>query len=359
MPRSLCLFSSYFTTSSIPAYVRAYLADLRPQFDRLLLITNEDRPLSAESLQWLATQDIDLLLVPNEGYDFGMWHRALMQTNTSTLGELALVNDSCIAFAPLKPLLSWCRAAPYAYCGLSESQQKGRHIQSYFLLVRTPAIPAVIDYFRAQGVKRGGFGEVIETYEVGLSRHLLDQGFLIGARFAARHESQAKDPSYCFALPMLEAGSPLIKRKFLSLNYSTPAYGHPLFSGALLSPHFAPVVAARHAVARIQALHSLSDHTTQQLFGDELAKPTLSRKVGVVVRAMRRAWLYPLLHVGEGLFVYRQINLEKSFGSVIKRHTQNGVCEACLPQGLQTLCNNTGWAFWVGINNFKANVFCW
>ena len=295
--RRLCLFSSYFLAPRIPYYVREYLVDLARHFNDIIFITNDDRILDDESLAWLQQQHIGLLLVANEGYDFGMWHKALMTRDHAAYDELALVNDSCIPVAPLQALVDWCRASAHHYAGLTGSNQKAAHVQSYFLLLKKDILPCVWDYFRTHGVARESMQQVIDTYEVGLSQFLMRQGYSVGSYFSISNPAFDQDPFYCFALPMIRAGIPLIKRKFLSLTFSTPSYGHPVFRDRLLSPHFASLFAPRWGIKLLAAQYGYSAERSTLLFGESLKQASYRQRLALFVRAARRAWLYPLLGI--------------------------------------------------------------
>lgn len=221
MNRTLCLFSSYFEQSTIPHYIQYYLLELRKHAQEVLFLSNE-KQLCGASLEFLAQHQIRFLLLPNQGYDFGQWYRALQQINWGEFDCLILVNDSCILFRPLHQTIAWFEQSGLDYAGITDSQEDGYHVQSYFLMVGKRALPYVAEYFRRNGIVEG-IGKkrrrVIEVYEIGLSRYLVQQQLRIGAMICYS-DSGLIAPRYNMALHatdwLVRRGAPMIKKRFLT-----------------------------------------------------------------------------------------------------------------------------------------------
>ena len=88
--KSICLFSSYFNQQVIPYYIKFYLEEL-----------------NSEELSYLHKNKFTLKLVSNEGYDFGMWYKALLEIKSEEFDRIALVNDSCVLFKSLTATFDW------------------------------------------------------------------------------------------------------------------------------------------------------------------------------------------------------------------------------------------------------------
>lgn len=286
---SLCLFSSYFMQCSLPYFIRVYLDDLRVHFPSLVFITNNEKVLDEESRNWLAERQIRLMLVANEGYDFGMWHKAFTEIDTSEISELLLVNDSCIRFAPLAPLIAWCRQSGCNYAGLSDSNQHQRHIQSYFLLIRNRAVSDAIKYFRRIGVVTAGFEEVIRQYEIGLSQEMLRCGHRIGAYFSVEQSSFDHNMCYLFPMPLVRAGMPMVKRKLLALTMPGVEFDYLSAQRKYFSP--------KKIVRVIQSLHGIDPAESRRLFSQTLNSATWNQHWRLALRRFRRGWLYPTLGI--------------------------------------------------------------
>lgn len=211
----LCLFSSYFSSGSLPPHVRYWVAELRRHFDRLVMLTNDDRGLDDESLAYLSGLGVELRFVRNEGYDFGMWQKAVsLVGGFQSFSEVALVNDSCVCFAPLDQFFSWARTSAAPAAAMVKSYEISPHLQSYFLVFSGPAIPVVEAHLRHLDVVSAAYDDVVLRGEIGLSAALLSAGVPLVARY---------DPGPAFPLNasfaccdrFLDEGMPMIKRKML------------------------------------------------------------------------------------------------------------------------------------------------
>ena len=209
--KSICLFSSYFNQTVIPYYIRFYLENLLPHFSEIVFITNE-KSLDQTSLSFLKDKKIQLLYVTNEGYDFGMWYKALQKIDATQYKKIAFVNDSSILFTKLDKFIKWCDNNESDYLGISESNAVSKHLQSYFLIVKNNAIPLVINYFNTVGILKN-IKDVIVNYEIGLSTYLLSNGIKLNAYIKNENYPGEFSPYYYFIYKYLEQGSPVIKKK--------------------------------------------------------------------------------------------------------------------------------------------------
>lgn len=214
----VCLFSSYFKSNQIPCYVKFYLKELRRFFDQVAMLTNNDRDIEAADVSWLAAEGIDLMLVPNEGFDFGMWQKALPLLELNRLEQLALVNDSCILFAPLDDYFQWLARVSVDVAGMTESYEKTRHLQSYFLVFQgKKAIAVAAKYIAKNPVSGLGYQEIVNTFELGLSRHLYaNESLVIKPRYQVEPLDGSSNPSYVYLSLLMSAGMPLIKKRIVA-----------------------------------------------------------------------------------------------------------------------------------------------
>ena len=116
----------------------------------------------------------------NTGWDFASWLAGIHETRSLLAGldELVLANDS--VFGPVHDLReSWEHPAvrDADFWGITDSWQLGYHLQSYFLVLRRPALdhPALWDYLAGYPfpvAKR----QVVRDGELGLSTALLRAG---------------------------------------------------------------------------------------------------------------------------------------------------------------------------------------
>lgn len=259
----LCLFSSYVGSPRIPDYVKYYLTQLLPHHDRIVLLVNDDHPLPAAETQWLAGRGIELMTVRNEGYDFGMWQKALAREEAAGITRLTLANDSCILFAPLTGFFRWFDDSRIDVGGMLESQAYGRHLQSFFLVFRGQRAQEAADYICSHPVQSLSYQQIVETFELGMSRKFFqDPGCRIGAMFPVVPLAPLDDPSYFFMDDLLHAGLPLIKKKLLRRQQPGASIRRMVMAGADPAPE------ARGRL--IRELHGIDDAQAELLFGDAL-----------------------------------------------------------------------------------------
>jgi len=224
MKSSICLYSSYVSGDGIPYYVRYYLEKLRPHFVRIIYLTNE-REIQTEALTYLASQNIELLKIKNEGYDFGMWFKViqkleseLMQPLYQSFSKVGLVNDSCILFKELNRDFAAIEESDASYHGMVISDRYATHLQSFFLVIRNEAIQVLADYFHRNGIV-SDYRKVIQQYEIGLTQEMIRCGIEIHSLYNNQNRSFHKNPSFALVKDLIEEGMPLIKKKIVFRNY--------------------------------------------------------------------------------------------------------------------------------------------
>ena len=218
--KSICLFSSYFNQVSIPYYVRFYLENIAPFFSETLFITNE-KELDEDSLYFLNTNNIGVLMVKNEGWDFGMWYKAISQLDTSQYQQIALVNDSCVLFKKPTQFFDWLKQSDADLCGMTDSNSVHYHIQSYFLVFNYKAIPDMVSYFNKHKLLKD-VSEVIKIYEIGLNKLLSDKGLKLEACYSTMQYTGEFSPTFYLADKLFKEGIPMIKKKILFYSYRKP-----------------------------------------------------------------------------------------------------------------------------------------
>ncbi|MFN6380056.1 MAG: rhamnan synthesis F family protein [Flavobacteriales bacterium] len=217
MKKSICFFSSFFVGGKIPYYVEYYLTQCRQHFDEFIYLYNE-QILDASSADFLAQNNIQAFPVKNEGYDFGMWYKAFKSIDSQSYHTVALINDSCILFRPMDDVFKAIQNSKAHYIGMLRSDRYAPHIQSFFVIIKDEAVPAAFEYFLQKGIV-SDYRQVIQTYEIGLSQHMIQQGFHIEGLYNKGFESFEKNPSFARVKELIEEGMPMIKKKIVFRNY--------------------------------------------------------------------------------------------------------------------------------------------
>ncbi len=220
--KSICLFSSYYNGERIPYYVKYYLAELRKYFSEIVFITNEKK-IAGDDIVWLKESNIQEMMIANDGYDFGMWYKAMKRYDITAYDQVGLINDSCILFKPLDSVFDWINTSHLDYCGMVSSRRRGFHLQSFFVVINKNAIRPVYDYFMETGIITD-YTQVIIAYEVGLSAHLQRLNLSIGGMYYSKKNIEQHNPSFLIIEDLIIEGMPLIKKKIIFRSYRRAEY---------------------------------------------------------------------------------------------------------------------------------------
>lgn len=268
--KSICFFCSYYSGSSLPIYVRYYLTELTRHFTEVVLLTNEKTILPADT-DFLQSLNIPYRLYENEGFDFGMWHKALREYDIEQYDRVGLINDSCILFKKLDFFFEWLESENVDYAGMTDCNAIQYHIQSYFLIINKTTIAPVKEYIERNGVVTN-IKEVIKVYEVGLSQYLIGLGLKLTAYYpiqciqlplknSSEGNRKLKDklilshqkwklsmgfigkkymgnPMWYTSKELIKQGIPLIKKKILTRLYDDASLGYMMRFGFEPDPRY-------------------------------------------------------------------------------------------------------------------------
>jgi lipopolysaccharide biosynthesis protein len=215
--KSVCLYSSYFSGDTIPYYVRFYLEKLTPHFSKIVYLQNR-KVLSEESMLFLEKNNIESVMVENEGFDFGMWYKGLKAIQAADFERIALINDSCVLFKDLNSDFKKINEANADYCGMVISDRYATHLQSFFLVINQRAIPVLVNYFQKHGIVND-YREVIQVYEIGLTQEMIASGMKVFSLYNNEARSFPKNPSFALVRNLIDEGMPLIKKKIMFRNF--------------------------------------------------------------------------------------------------------------------------------------------
>ncbi|MBL7932743.1 MAG: hypothetical protein JNL60_12615 [Bacteroidia bacterium] len=215
--KSLCLFASYFKSESVPYYVHVYLKELKRQFEDVYFLTSKEK-LHETDESVLKRNNIHILHLQNKGFDFGLWYQALQKIDVNAHNSLALVNDSCVLFKSLDGFMNWAERDLSDIKGMTRSEAIFPHLQSYFLLLNKKAIPYLLSYFNEHKLLKD-ISDVIQIYEVGLSRFWYEKGLTISSYLDNDGYTGEFSPYYFCVEEHIKKGIPLIKKKIIYCSY--------------------------------------------------------------------------------------------------------------------------------------------
>ncbi len=201
-----------------------YLQALKGAGFSVVLVSNSG-PLTSDAMTRLRASDVSVLTRRNIGLDFGAWRMALRALNLprADTNRVLLVNDSVYGpLVPLAPLLARMTPDTADLWGLTDSRERGWHVQSYFLLAGPALLRSPVWRRFWRGViplpsKRWTVGR----YEIGLSRRVTAAGFQAKALFphdALIPDGAVRNPTLSAWRELLDAGFPFLKRELLRDN---------------------------------------------------------------------------------------------------------------------------------------------
>ena len=212
----VCIFSSYYKINKVPNYVIFWLEKLKPYFDKIILVTNS-RPINNYAL--MSKLGVDVIEVKNEGYDFGMWYKVMNDMDMSDIGELCLVNDSTVLFKNIDKMMGDIRHKQADVVGVTDSNQYGYHLQSYFLYFKnSEVVSAMWGLFNENKILHGDINFVINNYEIKLSNILLEKGFKLDSIYSYK-KYNSENISVLNVKELIADGVPMIKKKILLHQY--------------------------------------------------------------------------------------------------------------------------------------------
>lgn len=212
----LCLFAMWSPTGRLMNFRKTYLRELRRCADYLVVIAAGK--LVDEDRKYLQEQQIDLITRENVGLDFGSWHAGLEAVgDLSEFSHVILANDSCVPIREFTTLAKWIDNNEFDYFGITTSRAISLHVQSYFIVLKPNTYTAVKEYFAKNGVMQASKQAIIRRYEIGLSQHMRQRGFSIGALFPYDVSPVPINPAVVAAPLLMRNGCPIIKRQVVQI----------------------------------------------------------------------------------------------------------------------------------------------
>jgi lipopolysaccharide biosynthesis protein len=208
----IALFVTHSPHGRLKAHVRHYLAALRRHKIQPVLIVAADQEFRDVDESLLALLN-GLYVRQNAGYDFAAWAHVLRQNPALLSADiLYLINDSMIGPLSEKKfaeLLIRVRSSTNDVIGVTDSYERGWHIQSYFIALKSAALasPALRTFL--MNVKNlSSKVDVVNRYETRLAPCLQAAGLRCEVLFPA---SKAHNPSLVEWRALITSGMPFVK----------------------------------------------------------------------------------------------------------------------------------------------------
>ena len=173
-------------------------------------------------LDWSRGPANDAIVIrkPNIGYDFGSWATGLeMFPEIRRLPYVIITNDSLVGpFTSLEPMVADFEGSYFDVWGGTWTSQYMQHLQSFLLGFRNGVLddPALKYFWQNLPDETNKF-DIINKYELGLSRLLYGEGFVSGAWFDYELVVQyTQNPTIIGWRGLLERGFPFVKRELVT-----------------------------------------------------------------------------------------------------------------------------------------------
>jgi lipopolysaccharide biosynthesis protein len=225
----VAIFAHFDDEREIKPYVVYYLERLRQECSRIVFVSTS--PLEKAETDKLRPYADTVLLKDNVGWDFGMWRHALEHVDVGRCSELVLTNSSLFGpVHPLGPIFRRMTEDPCDFWGMTDNFEIRWHLQSYFLVLKRPVLVSdTFPLFWNSVLPYRGKGQVVLSYEIGLTSFLLDSGFAPAAfvpieSWASWMEQRRMDlgrrwnPTLFYPDKLLSLGMPFVKAMLLRDN---------------------------------------------------------------------------------------------------------------------------------------------
>lgn len=157
---------------------------------------------------------------PNVGYDFGSWADALDHfPGIRGFDEVLLTNDSMVGpFEPLTEISEAMEDSGADLFALTENQQHGRHMQSFFVNFRGGILEErPWRNFFADVQQKASKDDIVQTYELGLTRTAQRYGYSWSVMFTTEVlEGGGGNPTFERWRLLLDRGVPMVKRSLVT-----------------------------------------------------------------------------------------------------------------------------------------------
>ena len=171
------VFVHYDKDNLIDDYVYFYLKELKKISNYIVFVTVVK--LDTDDINKLNTICNDVILRENVGYDFMSYKIGLESFDYQTFDEVIICNDS--VYGPLYSLENIFNKMNKKRCdfwSMTSGKEISYHLQSYFVvfkkqILHSKAFQSFWDNVRILDNKR----DIIEKYEIGLTKHLTSYGF--------------------------------------------------------------------------------------------------------------------------------------------------------------------------------------
>lgn len=248
--KELCIVASYDPHSRVQKYIFHLLESLAVELHAHVVFVTTSKKLEDIDKVKLTQMGVSVVHRQNNGYDFKSYFIGLehFKDRLDRFEKVYHVNDSVYGpFASIAGVKALMQQSGFDVWGMTDSWRIDYHIQSYFTCFNANVFEALLSFWESYSFQCD-YETVINSGEVGLSQHLIAEGFCIGAAFpiekyiapslvevgnandnahicmrsmskprwySIKQRAMLLDPSVTAWRPMLKDGYPFLKKKLL------------------------------------------------------------------------------------------------------------------------------------------------
>ena len=218
--KRVLIYSHYSDRDEVESYNYLTLQHMEDRFDYVVVLTNCPNKWDLPNPNYNKFH----VLGYNFKSDFRNYAVFIMQTAKTLVhaSQLCLMNDSCV----IVDVLAYERCMKHLFepvvahdfVGITSSHEGVYHLQSYFICFNTTSvIKAVVNYFEVHGLPIN-HNASISVYELGITQHLVNQGFTSYAMVSNAEMQFPLNTTYCKWSAVLQHTG-IIKRQHLLKQY--------------------------------------------------------------------------------------------------------------------------------------------
>ncbi|MBF4574445.1 hypothetical protein ITJ64_18190 [Herbiconiux sp. VKM Ac-1786] len=215
----VAVVASYGTSSTVSLSLSCMVARLEEAGYEVVVVRASD---DHAPLDWSRGPANDAIVVrkPNIGYDFGSWATGLeLFPEIRRKPYVLLTNDSLVGpFASLAPMVEDFETSFFDVWGGTWTSQYMQHLQSFLMGFKGGVLDdATLRHFWQNLPEQPTKFDIIDKYELGLSRLLYGEGYVSGAWFDYELVVQyTQNPTIQGWKGLLEHGFPFVKRELVT-----------------------------------------------------------------------------------------------------------------------------------------------
>jgi hypothetical protein len=214
--KRVLIYSHYSENDEVESYNYLTLEKMEDRFDYVIVLTNCPNKWKFSNANYNKFH----VLWYNFKSDFRNYAVFIMQTGKQIkrASQLCLMNDSFVVVDVLAFDRCMQRlfdpSSTHDFAGITSSHEGVYHLQSYFMCFNSRTLDAVVEYFYTHGLPINHHAS-ISVYELGITKHLIKQGFTSFAMVSNQEMPIPLNTTHCKWSQVLQTTGIVKRQHFL------------------------------------------------------------------------------------------------------------------------------------------------